>query len=111
MPNSERATADGYILRDGAWAHRLIVSEYLGVALGANVEIHHADENPANNTPRNLVVLLSEEHDRLHAAAGSLEDLLRDGLRVNGVRVSGAVLRLLDQMGAAEKADERDGAA
>lgn len=63
--------ADGYTLfQQGGvkrLAHVLIAERALGKPLPAGAVVHHADENPSNNAPTNLVICPSQAyHVMLH---------------------------------------------
>lgn len=60
-----------YICVDGVRIaeHRHIVGQREGRKLTSDEVIHHADGNPLNNDPKNLVVLSRSEHQRLHASS------------------------------------------
>ena len=49
--------------------HRHVMELKLGRKLTRNEVVHHADGNPLNNDPTNLVVLSRPEHQRLHACS------------------------------------------
>jgi HNH endonuclease len=49
--------------------HRHIVQQREGRKLTSDEVVHHADGNPLNNDPDNLVVLSRSEHQRLHACS------------------------------------------
>ena len=40
------------------------------IALPANTHLHHIDGNPLNAAPRNIVAMLSQEHNALHSFKG-----------------------------------------
>jgi hypothetical protein len=47
--------------------HRVLMENKLGRLLAANEDVHHEDEDKANDDPDNLEVLTKSEHGRLHA--------------------------------------------
>jgi hypothetical protein len=47
------------------YEHVLIAEKALGRYLPDGVEIHHVDENPANNSPSNLVICPSKAYHKL----------------------------------------------
>lgn len=51
--------------------HRYIVEQQLGRKLCRDEVVHHADHDPLNNDPSNLVVLSRAEHRRLYAVKRS----------------------------------------
>lgn len=67
MPNHPRANSKGYVRR--AW---IVAEQMLGRALLPGEEVHHKDEDKANDDPSNLVVTAdSATHMRqYHGAAG-----------------------------------------
>lgn len=46
-------------------AHVAVVEKALGKRLPAGAIVHHADDNPSNNAPGNLVVCPSQQYHRL----------------------------------------------
>lgn len=50
--------------------HRFIMETVLGRELRPDEIVHHADHNPLNNDPANLVVVSRAEHMRIHSRAG-----------------------------------------
>ena len=55
--------------------HVLIAERVLGRKLPAGACVHHADENPSNNTPSNLVICPNQAyHSLLHIRARSLAE-------------------------------------
>jgi hypothetical protein len=46
------------------------MEEHLGRDLQSDEIVHHADHDPFNNDPANLVVLSRSEHMRVHAREG-----------------------------------------
>lgn len=64
-PNHPRAmhgnAYEGYV-----YEHIFVVEKYLGRALHKDEEVHHLDENRANNQHRNLLVLLKSQHPKIH---------------------------------------------
>lgn len=69
--------ARGYIrmMIDGVskFEHQWIVERVLGHPIPEGVEIHHADLDPGNNTPNNLVVCPDAAyHDLLHQRTNAL---------------------------------------
>jgi hypothetical protein len=58
-------------VRGYAYEHRLVAEVKLGRRLRANEEVHHRDENPANNDPDNLRIVTRAQHRAEHRARGS----------------------------------------
>jgi len=60
-------TADGkgYVAE-----HRLVMEEHLGRVLSKDEVVHHKDGDRCNNDLRNLEVMTSAEHKRMHLKAG-----------------------------------------
>lgn len=50
-PDHPRAMSNGYVFE-----HLLIAEKALGYSVPKGVEVHHFDENKANNSPSNLVI-------------------------------------------------------
>lgn len=50
------------------WVYRLVVMLCLGRPLLGGEQVHHADGDPANDRPSNLMLVLAEYHGRLHCA-------------------------------------------
>jgi hypothetical protein len=61
---AQRATVDGR----REYIHRLVAQKALKRKLKTEEEVHHFDRDKTNNSPSNLVVLLSDDHSRLHRA-------------------------------------------
>jgi HNH endonuclease len=49
--------------------HRHVMELKLGRKLTSAEIVHHADGNPLNNDPANLVILTRSQHQRLHACS------------------------------------------
>ncbi|NOU05314.1 MAG: hypothetical protein HOO99_03945 [Hyphomicrobiaceae bacterium] len=67
--NTQRGRGQGKAYRklNGRHEHRVVAESILGRPLRRGETVHHADEDRANNTPGNLVVLSSQsEHAELH---------------------------------------------
>lgn len=63
-----RANRDGYV-----WEHVLVAERALGRHVASECPVHHADGNPANNDPHNLVVCPDQRyHKLLHQRASAL---------------------------------------
>ncbi len=60
MPEHPLAQSDGYVLE-----HRMLAEAALGRPLPKQVEIHHFDENKANNSRSNLVLCQDRRYHRL----------------------------------------------
>jgi hypothetical protein len=69
-PCKKNPYVSGYEWRDGKRVpirqHRWVMEQHLGRKLTPGEEIHHIDENPANNAIENLMVVSRGEHQRLH---------------------------------------------
>jgi hypothetical protein len=69
-PCKKNPYVTGYEWRDGKRVtirqHRWVMEQHLGRKLMPGEEIHHIDENPANNAVENLMVVSRGEHQRLH---------------------------------------------
>ena len=62
MPEHPNADCRGYV-----YEHILVMSRLIGRPLSDGEEVHHSDENHANNDPNNLVLCASHyEHRYLH---------------------------------------------
>lgn len=78
-----RADNSKYYREKGAFTnlmHRYIWTYYNG-SIPDGCEIHHKDENPANNNIENLECLSKKEHKQLHA--DTLSDDKREWYRIN----------------------------
>lgn len=49
--------------------HRLITESFIGRDLKHNEFVHHIDENPLNNDPENLKLVLPKTHSKLHGVS------------------------------------------
>lgn len=49
------------------YLHILVAEKILGRPLLEQEVVHHLDGDPSNNAPENLLVLLSSQHNKLHA--------------------------------------------
>jgi hypothetical protein len=49
----------------GTYEHRTLAEKALGRPLPAEVEVHHFDENKANNAPGNLVICPNKKYHKL----------------------------------------------
>lgn len=60
----------GFVCERGRriYAHRALAEKILGRNLERLEQVHHIDLNRKNNIPSNLIVLLSGDHQALHAA-------------------------------------------
>jgi len=64
-----RANRDSYV-----WEHVLVVERAIGKFLPATAIVHHADGNPSNNDPCNLVVCPDQAYHKLiHQRDAALE--------------------------------------
>jgi hypothetical protein len=62
VPNHPKATKNGYVLE-----HRVVMENNIGRILERWEEVHHKDENRKNNSPDNLEIKLTGEHQRFHS--------------------------------------------
>lgn len=53
---------NGYYL----YEHRRILQKFLGRKLKSNEIVHHIDNNPLNNSIKNLKIMSRSEHSKLH---------------------------------------------
>jgi len=62
--------AKGYVrVRIGGkyyYEHRWVAEKMIGRQLKDGEVVHHVDGDRANNSPKNLIVMLKEDHDKLH---------------------------------------------
>jgi hypothetical protein len=75
---------------DYVMEHILVAEQKIGRQLRPGEEVHHVDGDKQNNAADNLLVLLQEEHVRLHVLAG-------DDIRGRGSKISNVDHELLDQ--------------
>lgn len=61
-----RGTGKGYIKEGKQHQHRVVAEKTLGRKLKKGEIVHHIDNNPQNNNPKNLQVMTQSEHARLH---------------------------------------------
>lgn len=59
-PGHPRAKSNGYVLE-----HLLIAERALGRPVPARYEVHHVNENPADNRPSNLVICEDKAYHKL----------------------------------------------
>lgn len=76
----EISDGDGYrMVKEGAvyvYVHRKVMADLLGIQdLPDSVEVHHIDEDKANNSPDNLAVVTPSGHRHLHAKKSKFEKL------------------------------------
>lgn len=63
----------GYVVVRGKLQHVIVAEKALGKPLPPGAEVHHVDENKANNDPSNLVICPSTQYHRiLHQRAKAL---------------------------------------
>ena len=65
MPEHHEAVKSGS-MEGYVYEHRLIAEEFMGRELTDDEDVHHLDENRANNLNRNLLVLETGQHMKLH---------------------------------------------
>lgn len=71
IPNHPRATNNRYVLE-----HRAVMENEIGRLLEPWELVHHKDENKRNNDPRNLQIVTSAEHRKLHSTGRTMIDLI-----------------------------------
>lgn len=65
MPDHHEAVRTG-AMEGYVYEHRLIAERFMGRQLTDNEDVHHLDGNRANNLNRNLLVLETGQHMKLH---------------------------------------------
>lgn len=53
-------------MKNYVYEHRLVAEEIMNRSLRPEEDVHHLDNNRANNLPRNLLVLEGTQHTKLH---------------------------------------------
>jgi hypothetical protein len=96
-PDHPNAAKNGYVAE-----HRRVASTVLGRRLSSEEEVHHVDGNKLNNSPENLLVVPTGDHQRLHIRV--YQELLALRKEVEALR-GGARACSADQ-----EADSRDAA-
>ncbi len=61
-----RGTGKSYIKEKHTHQHRVVMERVLGRKLRKGEIVHHIDNNPQNNDPKNLQVMTQSEHIKLH---------------------------------------------
>lgn len=56
--------------------YRKVYEDYYGIKIPAGMVIHHIDEDPENNDPKNLLMLPSELHQRYHTCKNAMLAIL-----------------------------------
>ena len=72
--------------------HRRVMEQKLGRKLTSNEVVHHADGNPLNNDPANLVILSRAEHQRLHACSSRKPWKVEESTRALALREAGMTI-------------------
>ncbi len=71
------------------YAHRHVAEMFIGRPLLSSEHVHHIDRNKMNNDPGNLIVIETEDHNRLHRAIEvgyESPEAQRNWLRENSIR-------------------------
>lgn len=82
--SAEQRATNNYVSEKGIARHRQISEIILGRQLTDDEVVHHIDENPQNNDPKNLLIMYREDHIRLHLFLNRMKAFFRynncDGL-------------------------------
>lgn len=76
MPDHPMATKAGYVRE-----HRLVVEKILGRYLTATEVVHHADDDPGNNDPSNLILFETNGQHLAETLVGKVPNWTEDGKR------------------------------
>lgn len=76
MPDHPRANSSGYVRE-----HRIVAEKALGRYLLPTEVVHHVDDNPANNSPENLVVYDTNGKHLAETLKGKCPDWTDEGRR------------------------------
>jgi hypothetical protein len=72
--------------------HRHILEVREGRKLNSNEIVHHADSNPLNNDPANLVILTRSQHQRLHACSSRKPWKIEETKQAVALRAAGMTI-------------------
>ena len=74
---SEKRATNNYVTEKGIAEHRAIAESIIRRKLLPNEVVHHIDEDPRNNSPKNLLVMEREDHSKLHKFLNYMKAMLR----------------------------------